>query len=262
MSVTLDVDATGVARITLDRPVKRNALDNSMLEQLAGHVAEIGDRDDVRVVVLRGAGGTFCAGADIADWVDPSYDQAMKQSRLGSKAFAALADLPQVTVGVIEGTAVGGGLELALACDLRITTDDAVLGLPELGLGNLPSWGGVARLADISGHGVARHLLLSGELIDGRRAAELLVVTSSHAVADLDAAVTTVVDRLLAAEPTATAMAKSLLGQLRGHLDLEVALAGFYALYEPSRARKHGFLERKAAARAARSAHLIEGQTS
>src|SRR5690606_26637688 len=123
------------------------------------------------------------------------------QSKLGQRAFAELASLPSASVAVIEGGAYGGGLELALACDLRVATDEARLGFPELGLGNLPSWGGTARLVDIAGLGVARHLLLSGELISGRRAAELLLVTTCSAADALDNAIDATVARLLAAEP-------------------------------------------------------------
>lgn len=262
MSVSLEVDPRGVAWLTLNRASKRNALDNPMIAELEARVVELSSRRDVRVVVLRGSGGTFCAGADIADWVDPGFEAAVDQSRCGTKAFTALADLPQITLCVIEGTAVGGGFELALACDLRLAADDAVLGLPELGLANLPSWGGVARLVDIAGQGVARHLLLSGELIDGRRSAELLVVTSSHPAAELDEALDTTIERLLRAEPVAASMAKDLLGQLRTRVDTEPGLAGFFALYDESRHRKQDFLDRKATAKAARTAATNEGHES
>jgi enoyl-CoA hydratase/carnithine racemase len=255
MPVTLTVAPDGVAHLTLDRAAKRNALDNAMVASLREQVAVIAGRDDVRVVVVRGAGGTFCAGADIADWVAPSNAVAAEQSRAGAEAFDALALLPVPSVAVVEGTAVGGGFELALACDLRVAADDAVLGLPELGLGNLPSWGGTARLADVAGIGVARHLLLSGELVSGARAAELLVVTSAHPAAELDAALDALVARLLGSEPHAVSLAKGLFRALE-HRPLlqEDGLAAYTAGLDSSRQRKQAFLDRKAAAKAARSA--------
>lgn len=254
MPVTLTVDPDGVAHLTLDRPSKRNALDRAMVESLRDRVAEIRDRDDVRVVVLRGAGGTFCAGADIADWVQPPHHLAVTMSELGQEAFGALAALPVASIAVIEGGAFGGGLELALACDVRVATDDAALGLPELSLGNLPAWGGIARLVDIAGLGVARHLLLTGELLSGTRAVELLLVSSAHPAADLQAAVDTSVARLLAAEPTAVRLTKQVLAALGSTVTSDSALAGYTAGLESSRGRKQEFLDRKAAARAAKAA--------
>jgi enoyl-CoA hydratase/carnithine racemase len=254
MSVTLTVEANGVAHLTLDRPDKRNALDGQMLLDLRARVAEIGGRDDVRVVVVRGSAGTFCAGADIADWVAPTQDVAAQLSQLGQDTFAELAALPVLSIAVIEGTAVGGGLELAVACDLRITTTEAIWGLPELGLGNLPSWGGTARLVDLAGLGVTRQLLLTSELITGSRAVELHLATSAHTPEQLDDALHTILDRSLAAEPRAVGLAKKVLADFEHRTGLEAALAAYTAGLESSQQRKQDFLDRKAAARAARQA--------
>lgn len=255
MPVTLTVGPDGVAQLTLDRPHKRNALDNAMIDSLREMVDAIAGRDDVRLVVLRGAGGTFCAGADIAEWVAPSNATAAEQSLRGTRAFDALAALPVPSVAVIEGTAIGGGLELAMACDVRVAADEALLGLPELGLGNLPSWGGTARIVAVAGLGVARHLLLSGELLSGTRAAELQLVTVSAASDALDDAVSALVGRLLAAEPRAVAIAKANLASFDRHLPAEDAMAAYTAGLDSSRLRKQAFLDRKAVAKAARTAH-------
>ncbi|MGI5441787.1 enoyl-CoA hydratase/isomerase family protein [Streptomyces shenzhenensis] len=254
MNVRTEVTEHGVAHVLLCRTRKRNALDRTTIEQLRDVVAGLATRSDVRVVVVRGQDGVFCAGADIGDWAAPSPQEAAVLSQLGQDTFDALADLPVPTVAVIEGCALGGGLELALACDLRISTSDAVLGLPELGLGNLPSWGGTARLVDVAGLGVTRHLLLSGELVDGARAAALLVVTSAHPQDGLDAAVEATVSRLLAAEPHALALSKRVLRELRSESSLEAALAAYTAGLESSRARKQAFLESRRTSRAARAA--------
>ncbi len=253
MSIRTDITERGVAHVSLCRTQKRNALDRAMLELLRDAVAGLAGRPDVRVVVLRGEHGVFSAGADIDEWAAPSQDEAAALSQLGQDTFDALADLPVPTIAVVEGCALGGGLELALACDLRISTTDATLGLPELGLGNLPSWGGTARLADVAGLGVARHLLLSGELVDGARAAALLVVTSAHPRDGLEAALEATVSRLLAAEPRALALAKRVLRELRSESSLEAALAAHTAGLESSRARKQAFLDRRRRNRAARS---------
>src|SRR5690606_438210 len=252
MSVSVSVTA-GVATLTLERPAKRNAIDRAMLVDLDEAVSAIEADPTAKVVVVRGAGGTFSAGADIADWVAPPHDVAAELSELGKRAFRRLAGLPQPSVAAIEGTAIGGGFELALACDVRIATHDARLGLPELGLGNLPSWGGLARLVAVAGLGVTRHLLLTGELISGARAAELLVVSNAVQAADLEGAVDAVLTRLAAAEPRAVALSKQLLGDFERELSQESAIAAYTAGLESSRARKQDFLDRKAAARAARN---------
>lgn len=253
MPVTLTIDPDGVAHLTLDRPSKRNALDNAMVASLQEQVDLLEGREDVRLVVVRGAGGTFCAGADIADWVSPSNATAAQQSVRGNKAFDALAALPQPSIAVLEGTTVGGGLELAMACDLRVAATDALIGLPELGLGNLPSWGGTARIVAVAGLGIARHLLLAGELINGERAAELHLVTTSAAADVLDETVSVLVNRLLNAEPHAVALAKANLATFNQHLPAEDAMAAYTAGLDSSRERKQDFLDRKAAAKAARS---------
>lgn len=253
MPVTLAVNSDRVAHLTLDRASKRNALDLKMVMSMRDRIAEIQERNDVNVVVVRGAGGFFCSGADIAEWVQPPHNVAVANSELGQKAFGALSALPVPTLAVIEGGAFGGGLELALACDVRIATTDAVLGLPELGLGNLPSWGGIARMVDIAGLGVTRHVLLTGELISGSRAAELLLVSSAHEAADLQTVVNRVVTRLLAAEPTAVRLTKQVLAALESTIASESALAGYTAGLDSSRSRKQDFLDRKVAAHAART---------
>ena len=181
MPVTLDVDPDGVATLLLDRPAKRNALDRAMLESLGAAVGRIASRADVRVVVVRGAGGSFCAGADIADWTGTPGPVAAELSRLGRDTFAALAALPVPSLAVIEGTAVGGGLELALACDIRVASTRAKLGLPEATLGLLPGFGGTQRLARLIGAGRALDLMLTARQIE---AAEALGMGLVNYVAD------------------------------------------------------------------------------
>lgn len=260
MPVTLTVTSDRVAHLTLDRPAKRNALDVAMLESLASALADIRDHSEVRVVVIRGAAGTFCAGADIADWVAPTAGDARVKSQFGIDTFAALATLPQPTLAVIEGSALGGGLELALACDLRVAADDALLGLPELTLGNLPAWGGTARLVDVAGLGVARQLLLTGELIRGSRAAELGIVGACHTPEQLNGAVDDLISRLLGVEPTAVGLTKSLLARLESTVTGEALTAAYTAGLDSSRDRKQAFLDRKNAGRQAPTAPTTPDQ--
>ncbi len=252
MSVTLTIDDAGVATLLLGRPAKRNALDRLMLEAFAARVDELAGRDDVRAVVVRGAGSTFCAGADIGDWIYPSAAEATELANLGREAFTGLARLPVPSVALIEGTAVGGGFELALACDIRIAASDALMGLPELRLGNLPAWGGLARLLDVAGLGVARFLLLTGELISGARAAELQVVTTVCSADELDSVLDRTLGWLSACDPVAVGVAKTVLSGFEHDHRLEPVIASYTAGLASSQQRKQQFLDRQAARRAAR----------
>ena len=254
MPVRLDVEADGRATVLLDRPRKRNALDRPMLESLREVVAELRHHLDARVVVVRGAGGAFCAGADIADWADPGPELADELSRLGSETFAELAALPQPSVAVLEGPAVGGGLELALACDLRVAATDAVIGMPEARLGNLPSWGGLARLVQAAGSAPARQLLLTGAPVDGTRAERLGVVTAVATPDRLTELVDRTVAELLEGDPLAQALAKRALAGYERPLTEEAALAAYTAMLPSSQGRKNDFLARRAAAKSPQTA--------
>lgn len=249
MPVRLEVDDDDRATVYLDRPAKRNALDRTMIESLRDAVAALRDNASARVVIVRGVDGVFSAGADIREWVDPSPQIAGELSRLGSQTFEALAALPQPSVAAIEGPAVGGGLELALACDIRIARSDATIGFPEARLGNLPAWGGMARLAHTAGLGVARHLLLTGDIVDAARAAELGVVTAVCPPDDFELSVNATVSSLTACDPTALAMLKTVLSGLDGRITTEDVMASYVATLPASRQRKQAFLDRKASGR-------------
>ncbi|WP_040798624.1 enoyl-CoA hydratase/isomerase family protein [Nocardia higoensis] len=179
MSVVIDrADHIGI--ITLDRP-PANAFDEAQTARLAAAVAELGADPEIRCLLVRGAGPHFCGGADIAmmnSWRD-APDRGNRIARFATglqDVFATLAALPTPSVAAIEGAATGGGLELALACDFRIASVSARLGLPEVGLGLLPGAGGTQRLTRTVGPAVATRLILGAELVDGREAHRLGVV--------------------------------------------------------------------------------------
>lgn len=172
--------ADGVAMITLDRsPV--NAISEDWLCQFNGLLDELGNRSDWRILHLRSDQKVFCAGADLnemrdrmgaPDGPDRMYSYVAAIQRL----FARIETLPQVTIAEIGGAALGGGLELALACDLRIAANEAKLGLPEARLGLIPGAGGTQRLTRLCGQPVAARLILGAEMIDGATARELGLV--------------------------------------------------------------------------------------
>jgi enoyl-CoA hydratase/carnithine racemase len=219
-----------VATITLARPEKRNALTLDMLRLLGGILEGLADDGDVRVVALRGDGKSFCVGADVVEFSSHDSNSARRTwIAVGHRVTSTLATLPQPTVAVIQGHAVGGGLELALACDYRVAGVDAVLGLPEVGIGTLPGWGGTARLAAAVGPVRAKELVLLGETVRGDRAAEIGLVTQAVDEADLDPAAAVLIGRLVAQPAVALQLAKAVMsGPVAGSHQLQTfeALAG------------------------------------
>lgn len=199
------------ATLTLRRPAKLNALTPEMLNAMAAHLDRIA-ASDARVVVLRGEGPkAFCVGADIGRFADLTPVQMLDWTARGHRVFDALAALRQPSVAVVHALAFGGGLELALACDLRVLTDTARLGLPEVGLGTVPGWGGTERLTEIVGRARAKDIVLARRTIDGVTAESWGVATRSVSADALEETVADLVARIAAGAPVAVALAKQII---------------------------------------------------
>jgi enoyl-CoA hydratase len=165
-----------VATIVIDRPEKRNALNATVRRELIAALDSIRGDDTVRVVIFTGAGDrAFIAGADIGEFAERTpIDQ--RNAMTGRRVFDEIAAYPKPTIAMINGFALGGGCELALACDLRIAASSARLGQPEIRLGILPGGGGTQRLPRLVGTGRAMRLILTGELIDATEAERIGLV--------------------------------------------------------------------------------------
>jgi len=202
-----------VARLTLDRPEALNALDRATLEQLEAAVAAIGHEGRARALVLTGAGRAFAAGADIAEMQGLSAVEGESFARLGHRALGALEELAIPTIAAVNGFALGGGCELALACDWIYASAKARFGQPEVGLGVIPGFGGTSRLVRRVGVAWAKELVLGGEPIG---ADEALRIGLANRVFEPDA----LLDAALAAAeaiarkgPLAVAAAKRVMQQ-------------------------------------------------
>jgi enoyl-CoA hydratase/carnithine racemase len=236
------------AEVRLNRPHRGNALTLPMLDRLEEIVGEIAGDGDVRAVVLKGAGRFFCTGGDIEAWGSLS-PREMERHWIprGIEVFERLAALPQPVIAALAGHALGGGLELALAADLRIAVRTAKLGCPEATLGMVPGWAGTRRLAELIGPARARHLLLLGSPIPAAQALEWGLVTAvAEDEADLEAQLDAWLDRLLANGPSALALVKGLLGTLHADMRREHARAVAQAAdTEDCREGVRAFLEKR-----------------
>ena len=207
----IDVTREGaLARIFLDRPEKANALDSRLLDALAAALDALAGDENVRVVVLGGAGRTFCGGADVHELA--RLDAASAGAFVGRihRACAALRRLPVPVVARLHGAVIGAGLELAAACDLRIAAEGTRFAMPEVRLG-IPSVVEAALLPRLMGSGRAAWLVLTGEAIDARRAYEWGLVEEVCEPAALDERVSVLIQALLAGAPGALAVQKRLL---------------------------------------------------
>jgi enoyl-CoA hydratase len=170
-----------VVLVTVDRPDAMNALDLATLTELRDRLRELADDEDARVVVLSGAGDrAFVAGADIKYMSGLGVEEAKAWGTLGHEAGSLLETMPKPTIAAVNGFALGGGCELALACDIRYASSAAKLGQPEVNLGIIPGWGGTQRLARVCGLGVAKELIFTGRLVDAQEAAHIGLVNGVH----------------------------------------------------------------------------------
>jgi len=163
--------ADGIATITLNRPAVHNAMNERMREELTACFGELARAEDARVIIVTGTGErAFSAGADIREFVAPQVPVRFRDSRRRVDFRAAMDRCPQPIIAAIRGFALGGGLELALACDIRIAGEDSQLGLTEVNLAIIPGGGGTQRLPRLVGRGKALEMILTGARVDAREA--------------------------------------------------------------------------------------------
>lgn len=207
--------AARIATLSLNRaPV--NAIGGEWLEQFHAHLDALARRADWHVLHIRSALKVFCAGADLArirERIDAADgpDRMLAYAAGIQRLYARLESLPQVTLAEINGAAMGGGLELALACDLRMVANEAKVGLPEVRLGLLPGAGGTQRLSRLCGRAVATRLILTAEILEGAAAAGLGIAHWAVPRSELPARAAALAERIAALPPSALAAAKSCL---------------------------------------------------
>ena len=219
-----------------------NALDVATLSELGDHLAELRDDDDVRVIVLTGGGEkAFAAGADIKYMSALSVEAAKEWGGLGHQVGRLLETGPKASIAAINGFALGGGCELALACDLRYAASTAKLGQPEVNLGIFPGWGGTQRLARTCGLGVAKDLILTGRVVDADEALRIGLVNGVYEPGELLEKTLDVARTIASKGPLAISAAKAAINHaLQGdHVEnLEAEAEAFGELFSSTDAKE------------------------
>lgn len=242
-TLSLDRRGNGVAVLTLDRPRSANAISAQLSRELYALVQALRDDTTVRALVVTGAGRHFCAGADLRD---PEQDAPgwMATARRGVDALAAM-QIP--VIAGLNGTAVGGGMELALACDIRVADAGVKLGLPEIKIGALPGAGGLSRLQAVIGSSAAMTLVMSGRLITAEEGERLgLVTLAEDGASAVDSAIA-LAEELAMMAPYATRTAKLILRQTAGHVT-DATMAAEYALIDRMATPEQLLVEQRRAA--------------
>ncbi|MFK7838153.1 MAG: crotonase/enoyl-CoA hydratase family protein [Sulfitobacter sp.] len=254
-TITVETDARGVATLTLNLPEKHNAMSAPMLADLTQAAAELGADEAVRVVVLTGAGKSFCAGGDLG-WMraQREMDAPTRAAEAGKLAtmLGALNRLPKPLIGKLQGNAFGGGVGMASVCDVAIGLNSLKMGLTETRLGIIPATIGPYVIARM-GEGRARRVFMSGRLFEAAEAVELGLLARCVPAEDLDAAVEAEVVPYLSCAPGAVAAAKQLaldLGGLATPEAVEMSIAALSARWETAEAAEgiDAFFDKRKAA--------------
>jgi enoyl-CoA hydratase/carnithine racemase len=217
----------GIGTATLRRPEKLNAFHDGMLRELGDVLADVAGREEVRALILTGAGRAFCVGADLA-WFNVEALGREPTPRFRAMAaatheiFDRMEALEKPVIAALNGLCVGGGLEMALSCDIRLAADDARFGLPEVNAGIIPGSGGCSRLVRLIGAPRAKELVFTGDMISADEARAVGLVNRVVPAADLQAEARRFAEKLLSKAPQALAVAKLLINQA-GHVDAATA---------------------------------------
>jgi enoyl-CoA hydratase len=204
---TLTLDVTDrIAVLTVNRPDKLNALADLVIRELGQAIDELCARDDVGAIILTGAGRAFIAGADISEIGRADPLDAKRSARLGQEIFRKFETSPKPTIAAVNGFALGGGCEIAMACHLRIASEFAKFGQPEVKLGLIPGYGGTQRLPRLIGRGRALQLLLTGEVIDANEAYRIGLANAVVPAAELLDRARAMATTMLANAPVALAL--------------------------------------------------------
>lgn len=202
----------GIATITINRPQALNAMNKETIPEFLSRLEDAEKDENVRVLVITGAGEkAFCAGLDLKTVKGITVIEAVEMSRLGQKLTLAIEELGKPVIAAINGYALGGGLELAMACDIRIASENARIGQTEVNVGLIPGWGGTQRLPRLVGKGTAKELIFTGKMIDAKTAERIGLINKVVPPEKLRSAVEELAKVIMSKPPIAIRLAKELI---------------------------------------------------
>lgn len=240
-----------LAVVHVNRPSKLNALDDLTIAELSAAVTALDDDDEVGAIIVTGAGEkAFVAGADIQVLAKQGVLDGKENAQRGQALTLRMESCRKPVIAAINGFALGGGLELALACDVRFASDNAKVGLPEVSLGIIPGYGGTQRLPRLVGSGVALQMILQGDPIDAQEALRIGLVNGVFEQASLLGEVKKIASRMVSRGPQALALAKQAVRRgahlsLQDGLDLEADLFGIISSTDEMKEGMTAFLEKR-----------------
>lgn len=211
-TIILEKKDNHVARILLNRP-RQNFMNTELIDDLEGVIKEVWVDKEIRVVVVTGSGDTFSGGAELSQFIPSTFD-FMEYSRRVERIFKMLQEIPKVVIAEIKGYAFGGGFELPLSCDIRVSTPDAVMGLTEVTVGLLPAWSGSQRLARLIGNSRAMYMILTGKKISGQQATDYGIVSELFPKESIDTDTLKLAESIsLGSSPIAASLVKRLINR-------------------------------------------------
>ena len=241
----------GIGWITINRPEKLNAMNIETIEELRASFREFADDFEVRAVILTGAGEkAFIAGADISEFIHLDAEKGREYARRGQELTTAIESFSKPVIAAINGYALGGGTEFALACHIRLASENAKLGQPEVKLGIIPGYGGTQRLSRLVGKGKAMEMILSGRIVEAEEALDIGLVNKVVPPADLLATAEAMAKEAIKNAPLALAYAieainKGLDRTLAEGLELEAEIFGRSCATEDFREGAKAFIEKR-----------------
>ena len=224
-TILVNVEAH-LATITINRPKALNALSTQVLTELNAALDEVNENKDIYCVIITGAGEkSFVAGADIAEMKDKSVEEAAEYGRFGNAVFRKIETFRCPVIAAVNGFALGGGCELAMSCDIRLASENAVFGQPEVGLGITPGFGGTQRLARTVGVGIAKEMIYTARNIKAPRAYEIGLVNKVVPAEELMATAVKMANGIAANAPIAVAYSKKAINNgLQSDIDSGIAI--------------------------------------